>query len=61
MTVTSLRLRVNWVAAHTVVTRVEFAGSRSRGTHEQLSDWDFAVETSDFGQGAPTAEISGSA
>jgi hypothetical protein len=28
---------------------VEFAGSRSRGTHDELSDWDFAVETSDFG------------
>jgi predicted nucleotidyltransferase len=37
------------VAAHAAVTRVEFAGSRSRGTHEELSDWDFAVETSDFG------------
>jgi hypothetical protein len=30
------------------VTGVELAGSRSRGTHEDLSDWDFAVETSDF-------------
>jgi hypothetical protein len=30
------------------VTKVELAGSRSRGTHEELSDWDFAVETSDF-------------
>ena len=37
------------VAAHPEVTSVEFAGSRSRGTHEELSDWDFAVETSDFG------------
>lgn len=27
---------------------VELAGSRARGTHEELSDWDFAVETSDF-------------
>ena len=36
------------VAAHPAVTGVEFAGSRSRGTHEELSDWDFAVETSDF-------------
>lgn len=30
------------------MTRVELAGSRSRGSHEDLSDWDFAVETSDF-------------
>ncbi|MGH3103366.1 MAG: hypothetical protein ACRDN6_04640 [Gaiellaceae bacterium] len=30
------------------MTRVELAGSRSRGTHEDLADWDFAVETSDF-------------
>jgi predicted nucleotidyltransferase len=37
------------VAAHPAVTRVEFAGSRSRGAHHELSDWDFAVETSDFG------------
>ena len=33
---------------HPAVKSVKFAGSRSRGTHEQLSDWDFAVETSDF-------------
>jgi hypothetical protein len=31
-----------------VVRRVELAGSRSRGTHGELSDWDFAVMTSDF-------------
>jgi predicted nucleotidyltransferase len=37
------------VAAHPAVTGVEFDGSRSRGTHDELSDWDFAVETSDFG------------
>jgi hypothetical protein len=36
------------VAAHPAVERVEFAGSRSRGTHHELSDWDFAVETADF-------------
>jgi hypothetical protein len=36
------------LAGHPAVTSVEFAGSRSRGTHEELSDWDFAVETSDF-------------
>jgi hypothetical protein len=33
---------------HPAVERVELAGSRSRGTHAELSDWDFAVETSDF-------------
>jgi hypothetical protein len=36
------------VAVHPAVAGVEFAGSRSRGTHEALSDWDFAVEASDF-------------
>jgi hypothetical protein len=36
------------VAGHPAVTSVEFAGSRSRGTHSELSDWDFAVTTSDF-------------
>jgi hypothetical protein len=36
------------LAGHPAVTSIEFAGSRSRGTHEQISDWDFAVETSDF-------------
>ena len=36
------------VAAHPAVTGVAFAGSRSRGTHTELSDWDFAVETQDF-------------
>jgi hypothetical protein len=36
------------VAAHPAVDGVELAGSRSRGTHEELSDWDFAVTTSDF-------------
>ena len=36
------------VAAHPAVNGVELAGSRSRGTHEELSDWDFAVTTSDF-------------
>lgn len=38
------------VAAHPAVISVEFAGSRSKGTHDVLSDWDFAVETSDFDQ-----------
>jgi predicted nucleotidyltransferase len=36
------------VTEHPAVQRVEFAGSRARGTHDQLSDWDFAVTTSDF-------------
>ena len=36
------------VLAHPAVTRVELAGSRSRGTHAELSDWDFAVATGDF-------------
>jgi len=36
------------VARHPSVLRVELAGSRARGTHEELSDWDFAVRTSDF-------------
>lgn len=45
----------DWVATatallrdHPAVTSIQFAGSRSRGMHAQLSDWDFAVETSDF-------------
>jgi hypothetical protein len=45
------RVRDQWrrlIAAHPVVRSVEPAGSRSRGTHHELSDWDFAVETSDF-------------
>jgi hypothetical protein len=33
---------------HPAVRSVEFTGARSRGTHEELSDWDFAVDTSDF-------------
>jgi len=36
------------IAAHPAVKSVTFAGSRSRGTHEELSDWDFAVDASDF-------------
>lgn len=36
------------VSHHPAVGRVELAGSRSRGTHAELSDWDFAVTTSDF-------------
>ena len=41
------------LAGHPAVKTVEFAGSRSRGTHDELSDWDFAVETSDFDALAP--------
>ena len=36
------------VAGHPAVIGVEFAGSRSRGTHTEHSDWDFAVQTDDF-------------
>lgn len=36
------------VSNHPAVRHVELAGSRSRGTHAELSDWDFAVSTSDF-------------
>jgi predicted nucleotidyltransferase len=36
------------VTAHPAVTGAEFAGSRSRGEHHELSDWDVAVQTSDF-------------
>jgi predicted nucleotidyltransferase len=41
-------LAIALVADHPAVDRIELAGSRSRGTHEELSDWDFAVTTSDF-------------
>jgi predicted nucleotidyltransferase len=44
-----IAVAIGLVAAHAAVTGVEFAGSRSRGTHDELSDWDFAVTTSDFG------------
>jgi hypothetical protein len=36
------------VAGHPAVSGVELAGSRSRGTHADESDWDFAVTTTDF-------------
>jgi hypothetical protein len=41
-------LSIAVVAKHPAVQHVEFAGSRARGTHEQFSDWDFAVKASDF-------------
>jgi hypothetical protein len=34
---------------HPAVDSVELAGSRAKGTDTPLSDWDFQVETSDFG------------
>ena len=43
-----MQLAISVVARHPAVTRVELAGSRARGTHDELSDWDFAVQTSDF-------------
>jgi hypothetical protein len=43
-----VRVATGLLASHPAVTSIEFAGSRSRGTHEHLSDWDFAVETIDF-------------
>ena len=43
-----MNLAMASVAAHPAVDGVELAGSRSRGTREELSDWDFAVTTADF-------------
>jgi predicted nucleotidyltransferase len=43
-----VRLAMKLVAEHPAVNDIRLAGSRSRGTHEELSDWDFAVTTSDF-------------
>jgi Nucleotidyltransferase domain len=42
------RAAARLVSSHPAVRRVELAGSRSRGTHDELSDWDIAVTTSDF-------------
>jgi hypothetical protein len=42
------RTATRLVSNHPAVRHVELAGSRSRGTHEELSDWDFAVTTADF-------------
>jgi hypothetical protein len=42
------RTATQLVLNHPAVRHVELAGSRSRGTHNELSDWDFAVTTSDF-------------
>jgi hypothetical protein len=43
-----VEIAIGLVVNHPAVQGVEFVGSRSRGTHEELSDWDFAVQTSDF-------------
>jgi hypothetical protein len=43
-----VEVAIRLLVKHPAVRSVEFAGSRSRGTHHDLSDWDFAVETSDF-------------
>ena len=43
-----VELAISAVARQPSVTWVELAGSRSRGTHDELSDWDFAVRASDF-------------
>jgi hypothetical protein len=42
------RTAIDLVSKHPAVRHVELAGSRSRGTNEELSDWDFAVTTFDF-------------
>jgi Nucleotidyltransferase domain len=36
------------VGAHPSVSSIRLTGSRADGTAHELSDWDFAVETSDF-------------
>ena len=36
------------VSDHPAISRVELAGSRARGTQNELSDWDFAVQTTDL-------------
>lgn len=43
-----MRVAAQLLARHPAVGNVELTGSRSRGTHDELSDWDFAVTTSDF-------------
>jgi hypothetical protein len=37
------------LAPHPAVESVELAGSRARGEETALSDWDFQIETDDFG------------
>lgn len=36
------------VGRHPAVERVELTGSRARGTHTELSDWDFRIEGHDM-------------
>jgi hypothetical protein len=43
-----VKVATRLLADHPAVKRVQFAGSRSRGTHDELSDWDFAVQTSEL-------------
>jgi hypothetical protein len=43
-----VRIATEVVGSHPEVRHVELAGSRARGTHQELSDWDFAVTTADF-------------
>src|SRR6266704_1859643 len=45
---TLVDLAISAVEPHPSVIEVELAGSRSRGAHKELSDWDFAIRTSDF-------------
>jgi hypothetical protein len=42
------RTAIELVSNHPAVRHVGLAGSRARGNAEELSDWDFAVTTSDF-------------
>jgi predicted nucleotidyltransferase len=39
---------IETLLAHPAVTTARLAGSRARGTANAFSDWDFAVESSDF-------------
>ena len=41
-------LAISVVQRHPSVIGVELAGSRARGTYDEVSDWDFAICTSDF-------------
>jgi len=48
LTATLFERAISAVAAHPAVVAAEPAGSRARGTHAELSDWDVALRTSDF-------------
>jgi hypothetical protein len=43
-----VEVAIELVVKHPAVRGAELAGSRSRGTHHELSDWDVAVQTLDF-------------